>query len=340
MSTYLLIDSANMFFRAKHVAHRGPIDERIGLALHITLMSILKSWQLFDANHVIFCLEGSSWRKQIYPPYKRNRLVTRGKQKPAEQEDDVLFFEAYHDMLKFFEERTNTTVLQHKDVEADDLIARWIQNHPNDEHIIVSTDSDFAQLINENVRQYNGVQNQIITLDGYYDEQNKPIIDNKTKTHKVIASEVERDEQTDFALFQKCMRGDTSDNIFSAYPGVRKKGSQKKAGLLEAFADRNNKGFVWNNIMLQRWVDHENKEHRVREDYERNVTLVDLSKQPDDIVEALDNTIEEAKQEDRHNKQVGLWFMKFCGKHGLGKISENAQQFGDILTQGYEHESN
>ena len=28
-------------------------------------------------------------------------------------------------------------------IEADDFIARWIQNHPDAEHVIVSSDSDF-----------------------------------------------------------------------------------------------------------------------------------------------------------------------------------------------------
>ena len=41
------------------------------------------------------------------------------------------------------------------------------------------------------------------------------------------------------------MRGDTSDNVFSAYPGVRKKGTRNKVGLLEAFTDKNTKGYNW-----------------------------------------------------------------------------------------------
>ena len=56
-----------------------------------------------------------------------------------------------------------------------------------------------------------------------------------------------------------------------------------KNKLLEAFEDRSNQGFVWNNIMLSRWVDHEGKEHRVKEDYERNKELIDLTRQPDHI---------------------------------------------------------
>ena len=75
------------------------------------------------------------------------------------------------------------------------------------------------------------------------------------------------------------MRGDPTDNVFSAYPGVRKVGSKNKIGLQEAFADKDSKGFAWNNLMLQRWTDHNGEEHRVLDDYNRNVTLVDLSAQ-------------------------------------------------------------
>ena len=56
---------------------------------------------------------------------------------------------------------------------------------------------------------------------------------------------------------RKCIRGDTSDNVFSAYPGARKKGSKNKVGMLEAFADKESKGFNWNNFMLQRWTDQQ-----------------------------------------------------------------------------------
>ena len=69
----------------------------------------------------------------------------------------------------------------------------------------------------------------------------------KTQEHKTL-------EDPQYLLFEKCMRGDTSDNVFSAYPGVRKKGTKNKTGLLEAYADKEKGGFNWNNIMLQRWT--------------------------------------------------------------------------------------
>ena len=38
-------------------------------------------------------------------------------------------------------------------------------------------------------------------------------------------------------------------------------------------------------MMLQRWVDHEEQEHRVKDDFERNSILIDLTKQPDEVKE-------------------------------------------------------
>ena len=78
MATYILVDTANTFFRARHVV-RGDIDTKVGMALHITLNSVKKAWKDFNADHVVFCLEGRSWRKDYYEPYKRNRQVARDK---------------------------------------------------------------------------------------------------------------------------------------------------------------------------------------------------------------------------------------------------------------------
>ena len=74
--TYILADTANTFFRARHVV-RGDLDTKVGMAFHITLSSIKKAWSDFEGAHVVFCLEGRSWRKDFYEPYKRNRKVAR-----------------------------------------------------------------------------------------------------------------------------------------------------------------------------------------------------------------------------------------------------------------------
>ena len=324
--TYILVDTANTFFRARH-AIRGDASEKVGMAFHITLNGIRKAWRDFKGHHVVFCLEGRSWRKDYYAPYKRQRSDARAAQSPREAEEDRLFWETFDEFKMFVTEKTNCTVLQHPQLEADDLIAGFIQSHPNDEHVIISTDGDYAQLISPNVKQYNGVTEITTTHEGYFDAKGKPVVDKKTKQVKTAPD-------PNWLLFEKCMRGDTSDNVFSAYPGVRTKGTKNKVGLQEAFADRKTRGYNWNNLMLQRWVDHNGEEHRVLEDYLRNVQLCDLTAQPDEIKALITETIE-ANAKPKEVMQVGIRMLKFCNTWDMQKIADNIQIYAEPFQARY-----
>ena len=325
--SYILVDAANTFFRARHVM-RGDAHEKVGMSLHVMLSSIRKAWTDFNGRHVVFCLEGRSWRKDVYAPYKRNRSDARAALSPREAEEDKLFWETFDVFKEFIHDKTNCTVLHNPVLEADDLIAGWIRNHPNDEHVIISTDGDFAQLIAPNVKQYNGVMGVTITHEGYFDDKGKPVKDKKT-------GEIKPAPDPEWLLFEKCMRGDTSDNVFSAYPGVRKKGSKNKVGLMEAFDDRSSKGWAWNNLMLQRWVDHEGVEHRVLEDYNRNVLLCDLTAQPDHIKEVINETIRNEIDKEKNISQVGIRLMKFCAQFDLAKIADQASSYAEPFNARY-----
>ena len=74
MKTYLLVDTMNTFFRARHVV-RGDISEKVGMAIHVTLNAINKCYKQFNADHVVFALEGRSWRKDFYTSYKKNPVT-------------------------------------------------------------------------------------------------------------------------------------------------------------------------------------------------------------------------------------------------------------------------
>lgn len=325
--TYILVDAANMFFRARHVVRGDDIETKIGMAYHIMFASINKAWRDFGGKHVVICLEGRSWRKDYYKPYKANRAVARAALNPKDAEEDKRYWEAFDELKEFFSTRTNCTVLQHGNCEADDFIARWIQNHPTSKHVIISSDSDFYQLLAENVTQYNGIANQHIRVDGVFNDKGKPVIDNKTKEQKQIGD-------PKWLLFEKCVRGDSTDNVFSAYPGARVKGTKNKIGMQEAFADKDAKGFNWNNFMLQRWTDPEGEEHRVLDDYQRNRVLIDLTAQPDEIKAALDESI--AVQTNAESVgQVGVHFLRFCGKWDMQKLSEKAEIHAEYLNARY-----
>jgi|TARA_R110001606_G_scaffold7787_4_gene34089 5'-3' exonuclease len=332
MATFILVDSLNMFHRAKHVGHRGAdIDTKIGMAFHIMMSSVKMCYNMFDADHAVFCLEGRSWRKDFYTPYKAQRRAAQMAKSEREQEEDSIMFGAYDSLVTFVEDRTNCTVLQNKEAEADDMIALFVASHPNDHHIIVSSDSDYQQLICDNVTLYDGVQNRIITPDGFFkDDKNRtPIKDKKTK-------EVLPAPDPEWLLFEKCVRGDTSDNIFSAYPGCRKKGTKNKVGMMEAFEDRNTGGFNWNNFMLQRWTDHNGEEHTVRDMYERNKKLIDLTAQPDDLKYKFIETIAE-RSIPKKKHGVGVNFLRFCGEWDLQNLAKAPDEMAAILNKGYPH---
>ena len=91
---YALIDTANTFFRARHIASRNSDTwEKIGMALHLTLASTNQIVRKFGIDHVVFCLEGRSWRKDHYEPYKKNRVVDTLSQTEAEREENEMFWD-------------------------------------------------------------------------------------------------------------------------------------------------------------------------------------------------------------------------------------------------------
>ena len=87
-------------------------------------------------------------------------------------------------------------------------------------------------------------------------------------------------------------------------------------------------------MMLQRWTDHEGVEHRVLDDYQRNVVLCDLSAQPDNIRSIINDVVEEAMTP-KEVTQVGMRLMKFCAKHDMQRIADNIQLYADPLNARY-----
>lgn len=331
--TYLIIDTNHMLHRAMHVTH-GDIWTKIGLSMHVLLASVKKCWQKFDADHVVFCLEGKSWRKAHYTGYKANRAVQYAAKTEQEQEADRLFFEAMNDFIKFLEERTNVTVLQNSIVEADDLIARWCQLHPEDNNIIVSSDADFVQLVNDHVCIYDGIKDIVITPGGILNKKNRRVefrVESSSKLKVLKESEefLPDSDWTEWALFLKCVRGDAGDNVMSACPGARLNAIRR------AYDDRNNQGYDWHNFMNTRWTDHHGEDQITKNRFEENRVLIDLTRQPDDIKRVLDETIYAATENPKRKSQVGLHLLKLCGKYELIKISEHPSDYSAFLAAEY-----
>jgi 5'-3' exonuclease len=328
MTHYALIDTANTFFRARHVASRNStLEEKIGMALHLTLASVNQAVRRYGIDHTVFCLEGKSFRKDLYKPYKAHRIVANQALTEAEKEESEMFWQVYDEFLTYIREKTNVSVLRHERAEADDMIARFIHLHPEDTHYIISTDTDYDQLITDRVSRYSGVANELVTINGYFKDNGKPVIDKKTKEPKLL-------EDPEYGLFKKLVRGDSSDNVFASAPGAREKGTKNKVGIREAFEDRNKQGYNYNNFMLQRFTDHDNNEVRVKDAFERNRQLIDLKAQPQEIKDAVDQRIRESVRIET-TPQVGVHFLRFCGRYELTKLSEQAETFSKWLNSPY-----
>lgn len=172
---FVLIDAANLFNRAHHVCG-GDAFTKAGMALHIIFNSLDKAFRQHGANHLVLCGEGRSWRYDYYPPYKAKRKLLRETLTPKEKEEQEVFYDVLKDFVTFMKEETRCTVLQTQGAEADDLIARFIQLHPNDEHMILSGDSDMVQLVAPNVTLFNGVTNVLVTHNGAFDERGRELV--------------------------------------------------------------------------------------------------------------------------------------------------------------------
>lgn len=348
METYILSDTQNLFHRQSNmVSDAYGLDSMIGMCFHMVLHSMKKEYTRWGGTHSVMFLEGRSWRKDIYPQYKANRAVASSMLSPKEQEKNKILSEAFNNLIEYIHTSTNVTVLRSRNAEADDLISIWVESHPNDQHILVSSDSDFIQLLRfDNFKLYDPIKNILITREGVFDDDGNKLSFSLTTQTKIKVGSPDPEFMVEpnwyeYALFMKCVRGDKNDNIFSAYPGVREKGTKTTVGIKEAFSDITNKGYSWNNFMNQRWIDHENIEHQVKDKYEFNKKLIDLSLIPENIkIQCLESIAEETNREKVPALSIGMSFIQFCGKWDLKRIGDNATEFMPMLKSKYQITNN
>lgn len=224
--------------------------------------------------------------------------------------------------------------MEARGAEADDFIARWVQIHNEDvfSNIIVSSDGDFKQLVRENTIQYNPVTRILYTMDGVFHQDKRKSKKSETRLTMFNDRWFVKQDKNDvdmvfdpvWELFEKCIRGDSSDHIKSAWPRV------STVNMKKAF---NGSVEEYNNFINSTWGSDGNK-HSVREAYEHNKTLIDLTAQPDDVKLLLDETIVDALDR-KKARLVGAHFARFCSKHRMTKLLQQADAFNTILSKGY-----
>lgn len=352
MKKYLLIDSYNLFFRAMYGVKNNKNADLImkkGMLLHTLFSMIKKACEKFSPDHLVIVADGKgSWRKDFYSGYKLNRLE-RYQDKTLseielEKELKSLFEETF---LEYLKNNTNCTFLQYEKAEADDLIARFISIHNQSNVIILSTDNDFVQLLSDNVIIYNSMEDRFITKSAVLTADKKQPLRFSLKEGKISIPKlnplfqkneseyVPYNDWIEYALFLKCIKGDKSDNIFSAYPRITEKTTKTKIGIRDAFLDRYKKGYDWQSFMNSEWEDPTGKKHIVKEEYEFNRKLIDLNMIPVELKEKIDEYIySQTKKE--FNSNIYYSLNNLFVKWNMLKMQESATYLVSFFGKPYE----
>lgn len=350
MSRHVLVDLNNLFSRSKF-AVVGDAQTKAGTAISNCFNALLKLEREGVLDHAVFCVDSRSWRYEALACYKAKRRLEKLEMTAREADDERVIMETLDRMAVWLGEKTACTVLRQHGIEADDFIGRWISLHPDDQHLIISSDSDFVQLISKNVQIHDLFSERRLSYHGVRDLETGLDIDFEVNmTSGKIKSKpgsppplLVEDEWWKKALFAKCMRGDVGDGIPSAAPKIRTKGTKKSAGLEEVWNDRKERGFCWTDVM-QREIDKpvgldangEVLTERVRifDQYQRNVGLIDLTAQPEEIISRMDETIMAAVQKNKPT-QIGIALLQFCGVEDLPRLAERVSDHVSWLTKAY-----
>lgn len=310
MKRYLIIDASNILYRTFFAHIKESLDVNIGMCHHMALSTMNKYFNNTKADDVVLAFDDYSWRKAYTKDlskcvtYKKYKGTRRKDMSPSDKAKMEQFDSHIQEFIDMFRERTRVVVLHRKYLEADDLIAGFIQSHPDDEHVLISSDKDFMQLL---------VRNNLKIID--------PITD-KERTLEEYGND------PDYFMFEKCLRGDSGDNVMSAYPRIR------TSKIKEAYVDPVVRTNIMQNSFTALVNDEDGSPQEVefltQEVFDENILLMDLTAQPDYIRDLIDETISEAIE--NRGKFNYLDFLRFCGKYELNAIRERADSFVPLLS--------
>ena len=331
----LVLDVTNMLFRVFHQseythsaskrvdesgdgldheyapANEAMSDEEriIGLAIMMAFNKLAKYCRAYKPAKIIFSFVGSgNWRKTYTKsdlcvsrrPYKGTRRQNMTDKQQQSYETFKIFAADFEHMMR---EHTSVVCLAGKGLEADDLVGGVCETCSEaSEIVIVSADRDMLQLL-----QYENVR----------------VIDPSTDKPMNLAK---WDNKPELFMFEKCIRGDTGDNVMSAYPRVR----QKK--IWEAFEDPYKRANMMN--IMWKLADPETEEERevrVGDVFEENRLLMDLTQQPEYIRNRMFDIIHESLE--NPGKYSSFHMRKFLSKYKLKELSRRLESYEPYLSK-------
>ncbi len=208
MKKIALIDGYGFVFRAYHSL--PPLTRSdgtpVGAVYGFTNM-LIKLLAGLDVTHaaVVFDSGSKTFRNDIFPQYKANR--------PPCPEELIPQFPIVREAA----EALNLTILEKSGFEADDIIATIAKKYSSHDNkvLIVSSDKDLMQLINEDVVMYDAMKNKMVA-------ENEVVEKFFVKPQNVLDI--------------LALMGDSSDNI----PGVKGIGPKTAAELIQQFGNLEN----------------------------------------------------------------------------------------------------
>ncbi|MDD7514954.1 DNA polymerase I [Campylobacter lanienae] len=208
MKTLTIIDTFGFFFRLYYaMSSLKTNDGKPSGMIHGFANFIANLKQDFNSDYIVFALDSGSktFRNDIDPNYKANRSEV-----PKELKEQLPIC---IDMI----EKMGLCSLRVDGYEADDIIASFIKNNPQNDLFIkvVTHDKDLYQLISDRVNIYSPAKKELYDRDGCYEKYG-----------------VYPEQVRDFLA----LTGDSADNI----PGVKGIGDKGAKKLLDEFGSIEN----------------------------------------------------------------------------------------------------
>jgi hypothetical protein len=307
----LIIDGNNLCY-INFFANKGASEEDfLGLTFTYTLATIKNIYKLFKPKNIIIAFDSHSWRKEytkrkdVCVTHKVYKATRKSTLEPSVKKKLEILEKEINALGHILKTATSCLVLKRNLLEGDDLIAGFVHRHRYEKNVIVSSDKDFMQLINHETRLYNPITEEFRILDEYNNDYN-------------------------YFLFEKCIRGDIGDNVISSYPRLR------KTKIQEAFID----DFKKNNIMNHQFEVEDMTSgtivkytYKTADLFEENKFLMSLYDQPEEIKELIDHTLDAAELT---RSKFGLFeFLKFCSAYNMVNTIKFIEQYTPILNLKY-----